>query len=171
MVEQMQRWDTQVRDEHEALRGQVGALEAAMKADVSPQDRKVSLAWITIRALGPSLEFHLRKEEEVLFPALQRLLGKKGKAIEFLKQQHQELRLALRSLAGLVCDCGCEPEACNWKEVASASQRFRELFEEHEKREDQLLKEALELSLKPQELKNLVQALNQATWTAYREEL
>jgi len=162
----MERWDEQVREDHQALESQIGALEAALSLDVGPSDRWVTLRWI-VRTVGPALELHLRREEEVLFPALQRLLGQEAGALTLLKEQHRELRASLRSLAGLLSD----PDALNWERITLASQSFIDLLEDHEKKEDRLLIDVLEFSLKPQELKNLAQAFQKVAWKAYQEEM
>ena len=69
----MEEWADVVHEDHRALASQAGALDAALVIDVSPQDRRVVISWI-IRTVWPALELHLRKEEEILFPALRRLL-------------------------------------------------------------------------------------------------
>ncbi|MBI3332466.1 MAG: hemerythrin domain-containing protein [Candidatus Omnitrophica bacterium] len=156
-----------MRKDHEALEAQVGALRAVLATDAGTEDRRATLQRF-IRAIGPDLELHLRKEEEVLFPALQKLAPEKGDAILFLKEQHGQLRTALRQLAGSVC--GCEPEL-NWKETAHAGQKFVDLLEEHEKKEEQLLIRVLEISLKPNELIELAHGFHQMAWKIFREGL
>ena len=161
----MERWEEQVREDHQALEAQAGALEAALSIDVGPHDRRVVLSWI-VRGLWPSLELHLRKEEEVLFPALQKLLGKDAGAISLLKEQHRELRSALRRIAELLQ----EPEISNWDSIALASEAFIDFLEDHEKKEDRLLIDVLDFSLKPKELKALAGELQQVAQKATTEE-
>ena len=84
-------WSEGVHEDHRAISSEAQALEAALTVDIGPKDRRVVLSWI-IRTLWPALELHLRKEEEVLFPALEKLLGKEGGALTLLKEQNRELR-------------------------------------------------------------------------------
>lgn len=161
----MERWDNVVREDHQALESQMGALEAALSIDVGVEDRRVVLSWI-IRTLWPALELHLRKEEETLFPALARLLGDSAGAITMLKEQHRELRFALRRVAELVQ----APGNLYWEGVNIAAIALIELLEDHEKKEDRLLIDVLQYSLKPQELRSLAHAFGQVAQKAYTEE-
>ncbi len=161
----MERWDTQVREDHEALEAQMGALEAALTIDVGQEDRRVVLKWI-VRTLWPALELHLRKEEEILFPALQNLLGNQAQAIALLKQQHGELRSTLRQLAELLQG----DEGLDWEKITLSGRLLIDLLEDHEKKEDRLLIDVLEFSLKPKELLGLAGAFQQISQKAYTEE-
>ena len=109
---------------------------------------------------------HLRKEEEVLFPALQKLLGENAGALTLLKEQHRELRAALRRIAELLQ----EPEILEWDTVALVSEDFIDLLDDHEKKEDRLLINVLDLSLQPKELKALAGALQEVAQKAVTEE-
>ena len=164
----MERWDTSVREEHNALEAQARALRAVLEIDAGTEDRRGTLRGF-IRAIGPDLELHLRKEEGVLFPGLQKLSPEKAGTITLLKKQHEQLRTALRQLAG--CVCGCESEPFNWKEIAHTGQEFINLLEDHGKKEDRMLIHVLESSLKPNELIGLAQEFHRMVWKIYREEL
>jgi len=153
----MKPWDEQVREDHEALESQLRALEAALKIDMEPEDRLVALRWI-VRNLRLFLEPHMRKEEEVLFPALERLLGTKTNTVSILKRQHKKLRTRIGHLVKLLQ--GSEP--VDWDKISLASEGFISRFEDHEKTEDRLLLDVLEFSLKPRELKVLTKSLGQA---------
>lgn len=159
------QWEAEVREDHQALEAQAGALEAALSIDISPQDRRVVLSWI-VRGLWPSLELHLRKEEDALFPALQKLLGESAGSLTLLKEQHRELRSGLRRVAELLQ----ETESTNWEGLALAAQSFIDLLEDHEKKEDRLLLDVLEFSLKPKELKALASTLHDVAQKAVTEE-
>lgn len=161
----MERWNEAMHEDHRALASQAGALEAALTIDVSPQDRRVVLSWI-IRTLWPELELHLRKEEEVLFPALQRLLGENAGVVTLLREQHQELRSTHRRLAELLQGY----EDLNWEGIQIASESLIELLEDHEKKVSRLLLDVLEFNLKPQELKALAQAFEAVARKAREEE-
>lgn len=161
----MENWYDILREDHEGLRFQTGALDAAVRIDVAEQDRRVVLSWI-VRNLWPALELHLRKEEEVLFPALARLLGEEASALILLKQEHEQLRHSLRHLAELVQDLGyLDKEA-----VELASDGFLEVLEDHEAKEERLLLDVLEFNLNPAELKTLAQAFKEVARKAYDEE-
>ena len=162
----MERWDDQLREDHQALEAQVGALEAALKIDVAASERRTALRWI-VRTLGPALGLHLKREEETLFPALEELSGKETSAIEILKEQHRELRLALKNLATLLEN----PGPMDWEGIAVAGREIVDLLEDHERKEDQLLINVLDSSLKPQELMALARGFQKATWKAYSEQL
>ncbi len=158
----MERWETQVKEDHQALEAQVGALKAVLGIDAAMEDRRITLNRF-VRVIGPDLELHLRKEEEVLFPALQRLVGEEHGAIALLREQHHQLRAALKRLAQLGCECGRQ-ETFNWGEVAQTGQEFVGLLEDHEKKEEQLLIRALSDALKPQELMALARQFRTIDW-------
>ncbi len=166
----MEKWDSPVKEDHEALKIQVGTLKAALEKTSADEDRRDNLRRF-IRVMGPDLELHLKKEEEVLFPALERLLGGKPEEIALLREQHGQLRALLRYIAHLECECGCKDPASEWKEIATAGQRFVDLLEEHEKNEETQLVRVLELSLKPQELLGLAREFQQMVWKTRREGL
>lgn len=159
------KWEDQVREDHQALQAQVGALEAALSIEVGTQDRRVVLSWI-IRNLWPSMELHLRKEEEALFPELQRLLGKSAGALSLLRAQHAQLREGLRHLAELLQD----QDNLQWNEIRVAAEAFIHLLDEHEKLEERLLLDVLRCHLKPKDLKPLAEAYRKVAETAYEEE-
>ncbi len=166
----MERWDNRVKEDHETLESQMSALKEALAIEGETLDRQMILRRF-VRVIGPDLELHLRKEEEVLFPALLKLSSEKEESIAFLKQQHGELRLALRRLAGLLCECDCASGKMDWKVVAEAGQQFIELLEDHERKEDRLLIHVLEEGLNSQELMKLAQGFQKVAWATYREAL
>ena len=66
----MRRWQAEVLEDHEALKRQLNVLEDTLGGDQKGQERYVALCRI-LRVIGPDLELHLKKEEDVLFPALE----------------------------------------------------------------------------------------------------
>ena len=152
----MESWGDPVREDHEALEVQAGALDAIFKVGATQQDRWVALKWIT-RSLKPILEVHLRKEEDILFPALEKLLGVKANAIPLLLEQHQRLRAYMRHLAEMLDD-----RPLPWGEIAQTSHRFVELLEDHERKEEHLLLEVLESNLQRTELLELAKSFRHA---------
>lgn len=161
----MEQWDTAIREDHQALFAQAGALEAALAVDVPVRDRWVVLSW-TLKGLHPSLELHLRKEEETLFPALKRIMGKDAGAVTLLKEQHHELRAVLRHLAELIQDA----ENLNWTGIQLAVEAFIDLLEDHEKKEEKLLIHVLERNLKVKARAELVEEFQRVAQRAYAEE-
>ncbi len=168
-----ERSDMDVKEDHEALNAQLEAMEAALESEPDSEKRRKALVCLVVRTLAPDLEMHLRKEEQVLFPALQKLLGGKSGTVDLLKEQHVKIRSTIQWLAGLLCDCGCEEKSkeVDWKEIAAVGKGFVNLLKGHEKKEDQLLADVLRASLKPQELMQLAQKLHRFTWEAFKEEL
>lgn len=161
----MERWDEEVREDHHALESQMEALEAAFAIDVAAQDRRVVLSWI-IRNLWPTLELHLRKEEEILFPALRQLLGENAGAITLLLEQHRELRRALRNVAELLQGS----EFPDWNAIRFAAEALADLLEDHEKKEERLLIDVLQYSLKPDRLRALAKEFHEVAKRAHAEE-
>ncbi len=161
----MNRWSDGVHEDHETLASQAGALEAALGMDIGPEDKRVALSWV-IHALWPSLELHLRKEEETLFPVLQRLLGENAGALTLLRRQNQELRLAHRHLAELLKEQG----RFALEEIKIDSYAFIDLLEDHEKKVQRLLLDVLEFSLGPKELAVLAQKFQEIAQRAHEEE-
>ena len=161
----MKPWDELIHKEHETLKTQAGVLDTALGIDASVQDRRVVLSW-TLRNLGPEVELHLRKEEEALFPTLQRLLGKNASALALLHNDHKEIRASLRHLAELLQD----PGNLDWDRIELAVQAFLFLFDEHEKVEDRLLLDVLHFNLSHKELKALAEGYQQVAKKAHQEE-
>ncbi len=165
----MIEWDSQLRQEHDDLDAQVKLLEQALAGKNGPQSRWGALSHLVIRSLGPHLELHLRKEEQVLFPALEKIAGGEIEEVRKLIEQHQQLRATLRELA----DQLSEPrrENINWRQVSESGEKFMRALGEHERQEEHMLKDVLEASLKPRELMKLAEGFHQVTWKAFQEEL
>lgn len=161
----MKTWDAPIEEDHQALMAQAGALEAALAVDLLVRNRWVVLSW-TVKGLHPSLELHLRKEEEAFFPALERVMGKDAASVTLLKEQHHELRAALRHLAELIQD----PESLNWNVIGLAVEAFVDLLEDHERKEEKLLIHVLGKNLRPKVLAGLTEGFQQVAQRAYVEE-
>ena len=167
-----QRWDSQIKEDHRTLENQLEVLQKSLEEISKPEAKRRDLSCIVIRVLGPTLELHLRKEEEVLFPAPEKLLGSKRGGIELLQEQHGDLRQIIRELAQLVCQCGCEHhQKINPKEAVALGEKFVRTLQEHEKKEDQLLTDVLEASLHPKELMGLAEQFHKVVWRTFQEEL
>ena len=166
-----ERWSTHIDEDHEVLRYRVEAMKSALSAKTDPETRRCTLVSLVIRALAPDLELHLRKEEQVLFPALLNLATDRAGDIVFLKEQHTQLRTILRQLAASLCECGCHSEKIDWKEVTRVGGQFTYLLEQHERKEEELLIDVLASSLKPQELMQLARGFHRVAWKVFQEEL
>ena len=127
-------WDAPVRQEHRRLKKGALVLDSALSIETSSLSRRVVLSW-GLKNLWPELDMHLRKEEEALFPSLERLLGRDSGARAMLHREHEDLRAGFRHLAELVQD----PTHLEWDRIELAVEGFLYLLEEHEKLEDRLL--------------------------------
>ncbi|MBI4314186.1 MAG: hypothetical protein HY594_05165 [Candidatus Omnitrophica bacterium] len=74
----MNRWDDLVREEHRILR--------ALAEELQREQQRAPAA----------LETHLQGEEEILFPAMARLLGDDANALRLLRDHNQGLREEVR---------------------------------------------------------------------------
>ena len=166
----MSGWDGQVKQDHEDLDAEVKMLGEllASKPD-GAQPRWGALSHLVIRSLGPQLEIHLRKEEQILFPALEKLSGRKLEDLQLLIIQHEKLRTSLRQLANRLAEPRRQDVA--WDKVSQAARDFMETLSEHERQEERLVKTALESALKPAELVKLAEGFHQVAWKAFQEEL
>ncbi len=161
----MVRWEEGVERDHDILTHQADALEAALAVDVTDEDRRVVLAWI-VQTLWPALELHLRKEEEVFFPAVHRLIGENAGAVTLMQEEHKELRDAHRRLAELLQVY----EHTNWDGIRLAAESLMERLEDHRKKERRLILDVLEYSLKSKELKDLAGEFEEVARRAHEEE-
>ncbi len=163
----MDEWQSQVSEEHELLHARVDAMRAAL-GEETPEKKFKTLCEIA-RILGPDLELHLKKEEEVLFPALRWLAGKKAEGLDAIQNQHGQLRESFQRLATLLCQCGCAPAALAWNEIEERTRQFVRILEEHEEKERLLVLEVLEIGLQPDALVRLAKEMQGIVWR-FREE-
>lgn len=159
-------WDRQIQEEHRVLDSQKEALREAFEKEPAAQDRRVHL-WKILCSFAPRLELHLRQEEEVLFPALEQLVGKGSGPLVLLKDQHDQLRAHLKQLTDLLQ----RDEECPWETIAQTGESLIHLLENHEVKEGRFLLDLLECSLKPGELIALARQFQQAAGCACPEEL
>ena len=161
----MERWNRAVKEDHELLISQGKSLESALAGETSAEDKRLFISWI-VGILHPMLELHLRKEDEVLLPALRILLGEEACAVTVLKEERDGLRGRLRWLAELLQ----APEQLDWEAVTIASDSLLELLEDHENETNRLLMDLLQEHLTPKELKALGEAFQEVARKAYEEE-
>ncbi len=156
-------WGECIREDHESLDSQAGALKFVVDHPTGPRDRRVAVGLI-LRSFSPRLESHLWKEEQVFFPALRHLLGSNAGMLEILLNQHGQLREQLRRLTDLLEDPGQ-----SWEAIAREGQCLVDLLEEHEEKEGRFLLEILEFSLQPEELMTLARQFRQAVHQSSEE--
>lgn len=150
-------WNRNIQEEHKSLDSQAEALKATLEHPCGARDRRVAL-WQILLSFRPRLESHLWKEERVLFPALQELLGEKAGTLMLLQSQHEQLRDHLKRLAILAESGASSP----WEAIVQTGRSLVDLLEEHEKRENDFLLEVLEHSLQPQALMALARQFREA---------
>lgn len=165
MPEKSSCWDRQIQEEHQVLNSQREAIGATLERRAGPSDPRVDL-WKILRGFSPRLELHLRQEEEVLFPALERLVGKGSGPLSLLMDQHEQLRAHIQRLSELL-DC---LKGCPWETIAQTGQSLVHLLENHEVKEGRFLLDLLECSLKPDELMGLARQFQQAAGRVFCEE-
>jgi len=158
-------WDAVVREDHRALKTQADVLDSALGIQVGDQERHAVLSW-TLRNLWPEMELHLRKEEETLFSALERLLGSDSGALAMLRREHANLRAGFRHLAELLQDL----THLEWDRIDLAVEGFLYLLEEHEKLGDRLLLDVLQYNLGRKERVSLMKDYQEVAERARVEE-
>lgn len=159
-----ERWNRSIREDHKVLDSQAGTLSFALEHPTGPSDRRVAL-WHILLSFRPRLESHLWKEEQVLLPALERLVGPQAGALKLLMDQHNQLREHLQRLATLL-----EQPGQPWEEIVGTGRSLVELLEDHEGKEGRFLLEVLEFSLRPEELMALARQFREAACKPSQEE-
>ena len=150
-------WNQKIQEEHRVLKSQREALKVSLDHPVAWKDRRVHLTQI-LRSLDPALRLHLRREEETLFPAFERLIGSVSGMLSLLKTRHDDLRALLDRLAQLLED----RENISWQTIQESGEALADLLEDHEEKEGRLITDILEYSLKPQELTQLARQFQHA---------
>ena len=127
--------------EHRILLRQIGRLEEAQQqaAPAGEQRAMVSL-------LATVLEEHADVEDQVLFPALEPLLGRQGGPLAVMDMEHQELRRLLSQLAAATED------------VTPLVSQFIATARDHFAKEDRVLFPLAEQLLSQERLEELGQA-------------
>lgn len=148
----MEYWGKAIHDDHGEVLTKIEGLQGATSMQVGPEDLWVTLRHLILNA-HQALEAHLRREEDLFFPALVQLIGEEAGAVRRLHEDHRQLRSAIGYLMGLRQERGpLDP-----REVSLAADSLLALLREHEKTEDRLLLDVLEYSLEPQALLDLVE--------------
>ena len=129
------------------------------------RQRWVTLSWV-LRELSPALELHFRKEKEILFPALRRILGDDAGAVTLLGESQHKLKQSTRHLAELLQD----PDNLDWDRLFLAIQGFICMLEEHEEMEQRLLIHVLGTRMNPHEQEKLAAAFHRVGEKAHEEE-
>lgn len=94
-----------------------------------------------LAATAQELESHMRKEEDVLFPAIAQGGGALAAApITVLRMEHDALGASLRRLAALTADITAPPGACTtWRTLYAGLRTFRDDLLAHIRTENDLL--------------------------------
>lgn len=162
MDKECECWDRELKQEHRVIDSQKEGLRDLLSGKCcGPQDNRVKLRHI-LHSLSPTLELHLKQEESVLFPAMERLLPKEDKTVPDLAEQHRQLRAGLIQLKELLD----HPEGCDWAGLVVAGQSFLLLLQDHEEKEDRFLLNRLEGALPPDELTGLARKFHEAACRA-----
>ncbi len=158
-------WNRQIQEDHRVLDSERKALKAVLEKPVGLKDLRVHLLQI-LRSLEPRMKLHLRREEEVLFPAFEHLLGGGSGVLTLLKDQHDELRALLDKLSELLWD----RESSSWQNIAETGESLIALLETHEEKEGRFMVDILESSLQPQQLMDLARQFQRVASKLCQEE-
>ena len=158
-------WNHQIQEEHRILDSQREALKNFLEQPTGPRDRRSHAAKI-LCSLGPCLRLHLRREEQVLFPAFEHLLGGPSGALALLRTQHDDLRALLDRLAQLLEN----REKDSWQTIVETGEALVALLEDHEQKEGRLMANILEYSLQPQQLMELAREFTAVSSRLAQEE-
>ena len=157
-------WNRSILEDHRLLECQKEALKSFLEHPEGPRDRRVHVSKI-LGSLDPCLRLHLQKEEQTLFPAFGRLPGSPRVTSQALRTQHDDLRVLLDRLAGLLAD----RENSSWEEIAAAGEALVALLEDHEEKEGRFLSDILEFYLQPEQLSELARRYKEASLCACEE--
>ena len=134
-----------LEDFHEPLRQELPRLEALAKKfhEVHGAKDPVGFAEILrqVIALRRELELHMAKEEQILFPMIQRGVGAAaGSPIRVMRQEHDEAGAALARLRELTHDFTVPEDACNtWRALWAGLADLEHNLHEHIHLENNLL--------------------------------
>lgn len=159
------RWDDELRQDRRLLESESEAMSSALAVPMPPKNRWVILSW-ALRELWPTLELHLRKEKEVLFPKLRKFLGPNSGAVTLMEESQKKLREGIRHLAELVQD----QDNLDWDRISLAIQGVIYSLEAHAELEDHLFVPILEARLTPKEMGELAAAFREVGERAHAEE-
>ena len=90
-------WISIVHDDQQALRAQADELQATLAVSADAASRRSAMAWV-LDQLTPALAAHLQQHEDVLFPIVERLVGRQAGALQLMRDEHRELRTTLARL-------------------------------------------------------------------------
>jgi len=129
--------------EHQAVLSRLNTLQWTLLRLLKDQPGVVPEALNEIEAVVEFLEaelwIHLRKEEEILFPALSAYLGQEGWPIEVLLLEHQDLRRGLRAFSSELGILRADPESASPVEVFEVGYDLCGLLRHHIAKEDTCL--------------------------------
>ena len=154
----MRTWDREIRQKREGLDTHLTIIKGILAAkEISGADRRT--LELLVANLEPDLEEHLCREEQVLFPALLRMLNGESEMLTLLQERHEELRKQLKNFKTLAADS----EASSKEELAKVGRGFVDLLQDHEDKEERFLLDMLDYCLEPKELDKLAKQFSKVS--------
>ncbi len=133
----------ELTEEHQAVLSHLGTLDGALvrlvKDETGVDSEALSAVGAVTQLLETDLGLHLRKEEEVLFPALAACLGQEGGPIGVMLMEHEDLRRSLRALSTAFGALQADPRSASPEEVRQVGYGLIGLLRQHIKKEDHML--------------------------------
>ena len=124
-------------EEHRSALANLDALEEAIPALGSKAEAMATVEEV-VRFLDRELELHLRKEEEALFPQLERQIGAGGGPTYVMRLEHRDLRQKKGQLAELLPQAK-EGDVASLGQMASTAHYIIIHLREHIWKEDNIL--------------------------------
>jgi len=127
----------------------------AAESDVRAEDEAVLRAFAT--HLTAQFDSHMRAEDEVLYPALERAVPATRGSLRPLRAEHEELRRMLEALIGTLDQT---PNAMRNEQVGVQAQDLADLLRIHIRKEEAIVLSVAERLLQPREVAALAAQLH-----------
>ncbi len=126
--------------DHQAVLSQLdtlhGTLGRLLEGGTGIDSEALSDVDVAVQFLETELETHLRKEEQVLFPALSDYLPREGGPIGVMLLEHEDLRRTLRALRTALGLLRTDPQSASAEDVVKVGYSLIGLLRQHIKKED-----------------------------------
>ncbi len=126
--------------DHQAVLSQLdtlhGTLGRLFEGEAGIDSEALSDVEAAVQFLETELEVHLRKEEQVLFPALSGYLPREGGPIGVMLLEHKDLRRTLRALRTALGSLRTDPQSASAEDVLKVGYSLIGLLRQHIKKED-----------------------------------